>query len=78
MTEYSAVDLRGLRENLDYLKRFGTIMSRLVCAPPSPPPAHWPSFLLHFCVFYFFDFIEVVGPGLHGLHVATPVTYIYI
>ena len=29
-------------------------------------------FLLHFCVFYWFYFIEkVVGPGLH---VATPVT----
>ena len=34
-------------------------MSILVGAYPSP---HWPSFLLHFLVFYCFDFLEkVVG-----------------
>jgi len=47
-------------------------MSRFVDAQPSSPRLH---FLLHFEVFYLFDFLEkVVGPGLKGRHVAKPVT----
>ena len=48
-------------------------MSRLVDARPSP---FWPSICNDFGVLYVCDFLEkVVGPGLQGLHVATPVLW---
>ena len=54
-----------------YLKRFETVMSRLVGAHPSP---HWSPILLYFWIFLFEIFLEkVVGPGLQCIHVATSV-----
>ena len=73
------LELQRKNENKDgkwciitVFRTFGTFMSRLVGAHPSPPLCL--QFLLHFWVLNIFNFLEKgVGPGLQGLYVTTPV-----
>jgi len=59
------------------VKRFETFMSILEGAHPSPTLAF--NVYCIFWIFHFFDILEkVVGPGLQGIHVATPVLTLLI